>query len=123
MSLRLWIVPAVLILMTIVGIKGAKHLSVPTLSYTYSGSHRGRIAKVDLVVEGVRCYGTANILRQHLASHPGIISLVAYGSKHRVVIEFDPDVTGVERICKAIEAPILTKQGPIRFFRIASIRA
>ncbi len=123
MSWRLWIVPAVLALMTIVGTRGAKHLSVPTLSYTYSESHKGKVAKVDLIVEGVRCYGTANVLRQHIASHPGIVSLVAYGSRHRVVIEFDPDVTDVEGICRAIEAPILTKRGPIRFFRIASIKS
>lgn len=121
MSWRLWLVPAVLAVMTIAGTKGARYLSVPTLTYIYSEIHKGKVARIDLTVEGVRCYGTANLLRQHIAAHPGLVSLVAYGSKHRVVIEFDPNLTDAERICKAIEAPVETRRGPIPFFRVISV--
>ncbi|MGQ9603475.1 MAG: hypothetical protein ACUVUU_04630 [bacterium] len=123
MSWRLWIVPSVLALMAISGVRGAKHISVPTLTYTNDQVHVGKIAKVDLIVEGVRCYGTANLLRQHLATHPGIVSLVAYGSKQRIVIEFDPSLTDANAISEAIESPVVTKRGPIRFLRITEIRS
>lgn len=123
MSWRLWLVPAVLGIMALAGTRGARHLSVPTLTYAYTEVHGAKTAKVDIVVDGVRCYGTANLLKQHIASHPGLVSLVAYGSRHRVVIEFDPTMTNAEAICKAIEAPVQTKRGPVPFFRVVSVKS
>ena len=117
---KVWLVPAVIILMTIAGIQGSRYLSLPTLAFTYIEEHGGKTATVDLIVHGVRCYGTANLLRQHMAKLPGIVSLVAYASRHRVVIEYDPTLTSPDQIKRAIEAPIMTRRGPIPVFKVGS---
>ncbi len=120
MGWKIWLVPAVIILMTIAGTQGARYLSLPTLTFTYIEDYEGRTATVDLIVRGVRCYGTANLLRHHIAKVPGVVSLVAYASKHRVVIEYDPILVSPHAIKRAIETPIVTRRGPIPIFKVGS---
>ncbi len=102
------------------GLQGARYLTLPTLTFVYQHDHEGGTAKLDLIVHGVRCYGTANFLRQHIADVPGIISLVAYGANHRVVIVYDSTLTSAEEIKRAIESPVKTRRGAVRFFKVRS---
>jgi len=117
---RAYMIPAVLAILTVAGVLGASFISVPTLTYVYDEGFSGETQKVVLIVEGVRCRGTAVFLREHMESVPGLVSLVAYAGKHRVVIEYAPQAVKVDEIISAIEKPIVTDDGLMEFFRVTS---
>jgi copper chaperone CopZ len=117
---KVWIIPAVIVLLTVVGVLGARMITIPTLAHTYDNAFTGEAERAVFTVSGVRCYGTANYLREHIETVPGLISFVAYGGKQRVVVEYDRAETGPEDIVRAIEAPVMTKTGPESFYEVVS---
>ena len=120
MTWKVWIIPAVIVALSFGGVLGAKKISLPTLTYIFDKSFEGEASTANLTVEGVRCYGTANAFRQHVESLPGLVSMVAYGGRHRVVLEYDPGKTNPNQIALAIERPVMTRQGPMAFFKVVS---
>ncbi|MFZ1947695.1 MAG: hypothetical protein WAW06_09115 [bacterium] len=123
MTWKVWIVPAVIVALSIGGVTGAKKISLPTLTYIFDKGFRGEAATAKMTVDGVQCYGTANALREHIAAVPGLVSMVAYGGRHRVVLEYDPEKVGPEGITRAIEQPVMTRQGPVAFFKVLSVES
>jgi hypothetical protein len=121
LSWRVWTIPVVIVGLSIAGVTGAKHISLPTLTYIFDKSFQGEAATANMTVGGVRCYGTANALREHIAALPGLVSMVAYGGRHRVVLEYDPQKVAPDEITRAIERPIMTRQGPVAFFKVLAI--
>jgi hypothetical protein len=117
---KVWIIPSIVALLAVSGVLGARLISVPTLTFTYDEAYEGRSERAILTVRGLKCYGTADYLRQHIASVPGLVAIVAYAGKHRVVVDYDATKTGVEEIIRAIEAPIATKAGPQSFYKVLS---
>jgi hypothetical protein len=120
---RVYIVPAVLAALAVAGVVGAGYISVPTLTHVFDPDYDGRVAEVVLTVEGVRCYGMADYLREHIEDTPGLISMVAYGGKRRVVIEYDPRKVSQEDLVAAIERPSQTEDGPVQYFEVKSREA
>lgn len=120
MSIRVWTIPVVIAVFAVAGLVGSRHISLPTLTFVYDADYAGRKATADFTIEGVHCYGTANALRKHIAGLPGLVSLIAYGGRRRVVIEYDPQQTSLEAMRQAIEAPVMTRNGPMRVFRVIS---
>ena len=118
MTWKVWIIPVVIVALSIVGVLGAKKISLPTLTFIFDKEFKGQVATAKLTVDGVRCYGTADALREHIAGLPGLISMVAYGGRHRVVLEFDPSRLRPGEIAQAIERPVQTRQGPMAFFKV-----
>lgn len=119
MTKRMWVIPVVIILLTIGGVVGAGFISVPTMTHVFDPDFAGETEKAVLTVEGVRCYGTADFLRKHIESVPGLVNMVAYAGRHRVVIEYSPKAVGMNEIIAAIERPVLTDDGEIRYFRVS----
>ncbi len=117
---KVWIIPIVIVALSFAAVIGAKKISLPTLTYMFDRNFKGDTSTAKLTVDGVQCYGTANALREHIAGLPGLISLVAYGGRHRVVLEYDPQRVTPQEIAQAIENPIMTRQGPMSFFKILS---
>ena len=122
MTRRVWLVPAVITILSISGLLGAGRISVPTLTFVYDDGFRGQTASAEFIVEGVRCYGTANLLRKQIETVPGIISMIAYGGRHRVTVEYDPARTGPQDILDSIERPLMTANGPMEWFKVISSR-
>lgn len=120
MTKRVWVVPAVVVLLTVVGVVGAGFISVPTFSHVFDPGFAGETETAVLTVEGVRCYGTADFLREHIAGVPGLVSMVAYAGRHRVVIEYSPRAVAIDDIIAAIEEPVLTDNGRMRYFSVVS---
>jgi hypothetical protein len=120
MTWRVWIIPAAIVALSFAGVLGAKQISLPTLTYIFDKHFEGRTDTANLTIEGVRCYGTANALRQHIGDLPGLVSMVAYAGRHRIVLEYDPAKTNPNQIALAIERPFMTPQGPIPLFRVLS---
>jgi hypothetical protein len=117
---KVWIIPAVIAVLSAAGMLGASKISLPTLTHIYDGNFKGDAATADLVVDGVKCYGTSDLLRRHIEQVPGLVSLVAYGGRHRVVLRYDPGKTGPRELAAAIEQPIMTKDGPQAYFKVTS---
>ena len=120
MTRRVYIVPAIVALLTLAGVLGADYISIPTLSHVFDKNPGGESATAVFTVYGVRCYGTADLLREHIGSLPGLVSMVAYAGKHRVIIEYCPGVIGPEDIISAVEKPILTDEGLMQYFDVIS---
>lgn len=118
MTWKVWIVPAVVVGLSLAGVLGAKLISLPTLTFIFDKEFEGGASTASLTVDGVHCYGTADALREHIAGLPGLVSMVAYGGRGRVVLEYDPDQLSLTQITQAIELPIQTRQGPMSFFRV-----
>ena len=117
---RAYIIPAVIAALAVAGVVGANYINVPSLSHVFDADHRGETATTELVVEGVRCSGMADFLREHIETLPGLVSMVAYAGKHRVVIEYSPETVEVEEIVARIEAPVETEEGPVQYFEVTS---
>lgn len=120
MSRRVWVIPVVVVSLAVVGVVGAGFISVPTLTYVFDPGFAGETEKAALTVEGVRCYRTADFLRTHIESVPGLVGMVAYAGRHRVVIEYSPQAIGIDGIIAAIERPVLTDHGRMRYFSVLS---
>ena len=118
MTWKVWIIPLVIVALSFAGVLGAKKISLPTLTFIFDKEFHGKTATAKLTVDGVRCYGTASALREHISTVPGLVSMVAYGGRHRVVLEYDPQRVTLDQITRSIESPIMTRQGPMEFFTV-----
>ena len=123
MTRKVWIIPAVIAALSVSGVLGARIVSIPTLAFRYDADFTGEAARAIFTVQGVKCYGTADFLRKHIESVPGLVGFVAYGGKHRVVVDYAKGKTTPEDIIAAIEAPVMTKAGPRVFYKVLSREA
>jgi copper chaperone CopZ len=117
---KVWIIPAVIIVLSIGGIVGSRAVRIPTLTFRYNESVEREVAHARLTVQGLRCYGTANALREHIGSLPGLVSIAVYAGRRQVDIYYESDETSLEQIISAIEDPIITDAGPVMFFKVVS---
>jgi hypothetical protein len=117
---RVFIIPAVIAALTVAGVVGAGYINVPTLSHVFDPAFDGETATAELIVEGVRCYGTADYLREHIEHLPGLVSMVAYAGKHRVVVEYSEQAVSLDTIIAEIERPVQTEDGLIQYFDVVS---
>ncbi len=120
MTGRVWIIPVVVAALSAAGVVGADYISVPTLTHVFDAEFEGEPAKAELIVEGVRCHGMADFLREHIESVPGLVSIVAYAGKHRVIVEYSPREIGLDEIVAAINAPSQTDDGWVQYFEVVS---
>lgn len=120
MTRRVWLIPAVIVIFTVLGLVGARHLTIPTFVFVFDEGYTAETASVEFTVQGVHCYGTADLLREHISHVPGLVSLVAYGGRHRVDVDYDPTRTGPGAIRTAIEQPLMTRTGPARVFSVTA---
>jgi hypothetical protein len=118
---KVWIIPVVIVALSFAGFMGAKRISVPTLTFIFDKEFRGETATAKLTVDGVRCYGTADALREHIAGLSGLVSMVAYGGRHRVDLRYDPRRVAPDQITESIERPVSTPQGPTAFFKVVGV--
>jgi hypothetical protein len=88
------------------------------VNFTADGS-----ARLECVVEGLKCKGTANFFTRRFQNKPGIASLETFATEHLAVFTYDPDVTSPEEIRAIIEAEIPMKDGSHRqVFRCVEMR-
>ena len=55
------------------------------------------------------------------AQLPGLVSLIAYGGRHRIVLQYDPQKVTPDQITAAIEQSVMTRQGPMAFFKVLAV--
>lgn len=78
---------------------------LPTLSKTFPAFTSGAtFARVDLILRGLRCRGTANTLAWILEEEPGVAALDAYVAEAKVRVLYDPGKTSPEKLVDRIHA-------------------
>ncbi len=103
------IVPILILLMVASGLYAARLFVIPSVVLEFPGEPaRGRDSTrtAKFLVGGVRCADTALLAGSTLNGLPGVIRYVAYASRNRVEIVFDPSLTNVEKLREAIEGPV-----------------
>ena len=92
----------------------------PTTSIS-TGSGEGK--KLECIVEGVKCKGTALFFTSLYEDTTGIIGIETYAADHRVVFAYDPTIITPERIRSIMEAPVLLNDGrSVQVFRCMSMQ-
>ena len=67
--------------------------------------------KAVFVVDGIRCWGTANFFTSLYEETPGVLSIQAYASERKAVFTFNPSIISRDRIRAIMEAPIPFNDG------------
>jgi hypothetical protein len=101
-----WVVPALVVLFAALGIFGARLFAIPSVVKDYAPASGTALRTSALIVSGVKCVDTAEQASNQLKGAPGVVRFVAYASRNRVEITFDPGITDVTKIKDAIEAPV-----------------
>lgn len=90
-----------------------------TLQVFTEGSGR----EVTLVVEGLRCKGTARFLGSLFEETPGILAIETYAGDRTAVFTYDPAQIDTAEIQAILEAPVAFEDGTSnQFFKCLSVR-
>ncbi len=101
-----WSVPALVVLLALAGLGGARLFAVPSVVVDLSPAAQGAQRTTVLVVDGVKCVDTAERAAGQVKGLSGVTRFVAYASRNRVEVTFDPAVSSTAKIVEAIEGPV-----------------
>lgn len=118
------VVPALIVLAALAGLGGAKLFAIPSVEIGFPEAEEGAAAggrTVELLVDGVKCVDTARRAASALEGLPGIYRYVAYASRNRVEITYDPDRLDTMQIREALEGPIFDEQSGEFLFAVFEV--
>jgi copper chaperone CopZ len=103
-----WIIPLLVVACTAAGVGGSRLLVAPSLVHTFAQAGPTADARTaQMVVEGVKCVDTAERAAAQLKDVDGVLKCVAYASRARLDVTYDPARTSAAAIREALEAPVL----------------
>lgn len=98
-----------------------RNWELPSMQREFS-SAAGTTRTAELIVQGLRCRGTANFFMKRIEKIPGIVAVATYVQEHRAVIEYDPSEIDEETIISKIEAPVRLRNGKVvKPFKVTEI--
>lgn len=119
MRLSRFIIPALVITTLLGGYFLRTAFTQPTTNVTV-GTGEGK--KLECVVEGVRCKGTAEFFTSLYKDTAGISKIETFAADHRVIFSYDPAIISPERIRTIMEAPIQLDDGTsVQAFKCVSM--
>jgi hypothetical protein len=68
-------------------------------------------ARLECVVDGVKCKGTAAFFTQLYDGVPGIASIETFATEHKAIFSYEPSVITPDQIKRIMEAPIPLRDG------------
>ncbi len=83
----------------------------PTTEFSFNAEGS---AKLECIVEGLKCKGTANFFTKLYEGRQGIASIVTFASEHQAVFTYNPEVISPEKIREIMEADIPLRDGTKR---------
>ena len=110
MNVSKYIVPILVIVALFGGYGLRAAFTQPTTNVTMSA---GEGAKLDCIVDGVRCKGTAGFFTMLYKDVPGIVGIETFATERRAIFTYDPDVITPERIKEIMEEPVPLRDGRI----------
>jgi hypothetical protein len=101
------IVPLLIVLVTLGGLGAAKLFAIPSLEIEFFGDDElGSVRVVTFLVDGVKCVDTASQAASTLEELAGVRRFVAYASRNRVDVSYDPALVSVDELREALEGPV-----------------
>lgn len=118
MKISVWIIP-VLVVGSLYG--GYLLRTTMTLPTTAVGTAQTDGAKLECIVQGVKCKGTAAFFTSLYDSVPGIHAIETFATEHKAVFTYDPAVISPEQIENVMEQPVLLNDGTtVQVFELLS---
>ena len=113
MTIPKWIIPILVIITLIGGYHFRLAFTQPTTSVVLSSQDTTASdgAKIVCIVQGLKCQGTARFFTNLYNDIPGILSIETYGSEHKAVFRYDPEVITAEEIKRIMEQTIQLQNG------------
>jgi hypothetical protein len=126
MKLPAAFIPAAVLACALLCIPLREAFVYPAASITFdeAGPAGGAPARqVEMIVQGVKCQGTAEFFVKRYENQAGILGLEAFAADHKVVVTYDPAKTDPDRIRAIGDAPVLLENGELRtFFVVEQVR-
>lgn len=119
-----WIVPALVVALALAGLGGAKLFAVPSLEVSFQDFGTvtsSRTRTVEFLVDGVRCVDTARRAASTLEDIPGIHRFIAYASRNRVEIIYDPARVDIDQIRESLEGPVFDEESGEFLFHVFEV--
>jgi len=114
------IIPLLVALALVGGYRLRMAFTQPTLSKVFADKPG---EKATFVVDGIRCWGTAQFFTSLYEDTPGVFSIEAYASERKAVFSFNPGVISREQIRAIMEAPIPFSDGTTaQVFKCVSVQ-
>ena len=108
MKVSKYIVPLLVVIALFGGYALRAAFTQPTTNVSL-GSSEG--SKLECIVDGVRCKGTANFFTMLYKDVPGISGIETFATERRAVFTYDPAVITPDEIKAIMEAPIPLRDG------------
>ena len=123
MKVPQWIVLVLIVVLALAGLGAARLIAIPsvTIDLHAEGEPAAAGQTVTFLVDGVKCVDTARRAASTLVGIPGVIRFVAYASRGRVEIDFDPRRTGVPALIEALEGPALDESSGEYLFHLYKV--
>jgi hypothetical protein len=87
------------------------------VTFAEPGAAEGAVVRTaEMIVQGVKCKGTAEFFLSRYEAQEGILDLEAYAADHKVIVTYDALKIDTEKIRIIGEAPIRTRSGELRQF-------
>jgi len=115
------VVPVLVVACAGLGLGAGKLIVVPSVVKDLAPAGGPPLRTTVFVVEGVRCVDTATRAAGQLAGVPGAVRFVAFASRNRVEITFDPAVTGPAALREAIEGPVYDEASGEYLFNVFDV--
>ena len=81
-------------------------------------------ARVECVVDGVKCKGTASLFTSHIQDVPGISTIETFAADHKVIMTYDPAIITPDQIRDNIDSPVTIDDNThVAIFRCVSIES
>jgi len=118
MKVSVWIIP-VLVVGALLG--GYQLRTAMTLPTTAVGSAQADGAKLECIVSGVKCKGTAAFFTSLYEGVAGIHAIETFATEHKALFTYDPGVITPQQIEKIMEQPVLLNDGTtVQVFELLS---
>ena len=112
------VIPIAIAVLILVAFATTNAYRVPTLEITFQDERPASVETAQLEVDGLTCRGKSMLCARQIADVPGLVSLTTYVRTNTAVIEYDPAVTDVETIKRALCEPIVSRGQAYQVFRI-----
>jgi len=108
MRVSKYIIPVLVVAALFGGYGLRSAFTQPTTAVT-AGDGEG--SKLECIVDGVRCKGTAAFFTQLYEDVAGINGIETFATERRVIFTYDPSIIAPEQIKAVMEAPVPLRDG------------
>ncbi|MDH4156071.1 MAG: hypothetical protein OEW00_02195 [candidate division Zixibacteria bacterium] len=109
MNIPKYTIPLLVILSLVGGFLLRNAFTQPSTSVNFHDQREG--ARLECIVEGVKCKGTAYFFTTLYDGVPGIIGIETFATEHKAVFTYDPELISPAEIRSIMEAPIPMRDG------------